>query len=176
MPYAAGRSGYRSGVPAPMPDLLWSPVDADADEVLAAQVGSRYDGAVATGRLCGRCGSSGHGRPWARAGQVDVPVSLARAGRYLVTVVADPGTRAIGVDVEVVDRDWPLDVLLAPGEQAADDLAAAALWVAKEAILKADGFGLDRPPSGVVVADFAGELERPVAPAGYLAALALRRR
>ena len=170
MPYAAHRSGYRSGV-----HLLWSPVDADADEVLVAQVGARYDGTVLTGRLCGRCGSGGHGRPWARAGLLDVPVSLARAGAYLVTVVAEPGTRAIGVDVEMLGRDWPLDVLLAPGERVEDDDAAAALWVAKEAILKADGLGLVRPPSELVVADFDGELTRPDAPAGYLAALALRR-
>jgi len=75
----------------------------------------------------------------------------------------------------MLGRGWPLDVLLAPGERVEDDDAAAALWVAKEAILKADGLGLVRPPSELVVADFDGELTRPDAPAGYLAALALRR-
>lgn len=160
-----------------MPDLRWSPGAAAVDQVLVEHLGDWYPGDITVGRLCPRCASAGHGRPWARCADLDIPVSISRAGEFLVTAVGLPGAAGIGVDVELLDpgRDWPLDLLLAPGESVDSAAAAAGLWVAKEAILKAQGIGLDRPMSELVVADFDGALWEPAGPPGYVVAVALRR-
>ncbi|HET6151615.1 MAG TPA: 4'-phosphopantetheinyl transferase superfamily protein [Marmoricola sp.] len=155
-----------------MISVLWSAAGTDADTVLASQVHAALGGSPATGRLCGQCGSDEHGRPWARADGRDVPVSVSRAGEHLLTVIA-PDAAAVGVDVELIDREFPLDVLLAPGESAATADDAARLWVAKEAILKAQGTGLTRPLDTLVAAAFPGELRCLDAPAGCVAAIAL---
>lgn len=166
---------YGSGVTRPMPDLRWSPATADADAVLVEHVGAHHDGLVRVGRLCPRCGSGSHGRPWARAGGVEVPVSLSRSGAHLVTAVGELGT-AVGVDVEQVapGAGWPLEEMLAPGEAVDSTGAAARLWVAKEAISKVDGVGLARPMSEMAIAGFDGTLWECDAPSGYVAATALR--
>ncbi|MCZ4499089.1 MAG: hypothetical protein JWQ74_1642 [Marmoricola sp.] len=159
--------------------IRWSAATADADAVLTSQLAGLGLGAARTGRLCPRCGASGHGRPWARAGDVEIPVSISRSGPHLVTVVGGTGVTALGVDVEDVQPGpggWPLDTMLAPGEQlSGGPYAEARLWAAKEAVLKADGTGLDRAMVDVLVAAFDGEVTEVAAPPGYVAALALRR-
>lgn len=168
------RTHYGSMVSLSMPDLRWSPAAADANTVLAEQIRAHYDGTVVLGRLCFRCGSATHGRPWARAGVHDVPVSVSRSSAYLVTAVAELGT-CVGVDVEelVPDADWPLEQMLAPGESADDAGAAARLWVTKEAILKAEGVGLTTPMTEIAVVEFDGTIWECEAPPGYIAAAAL---
>lgn len=156
-----------------MPDLRWSSAAADANAVLVQQVQARHDGPVVVGRLCFRCGSATHGRPWARAGGVEVPVSVSRSGEYLVTAIGEVGAD-VGVDLEQVSRDWPLDQMLAPGESVDGADAAARMWVAKEAILKVEGVGLNRQMTEVAIAEFEGTLWECEAPPGYVAAAALR--
>jgi 4'-phosphopantetheinyl transferase len=154
--------------------VTWSAVEASADEVLASAIDSTLGGEqVRTGRLCPTCASSGHGRPWARRGDVDVPVSISRAGGHLVTVVA-PGVEAIGVDVEEIAAIGRVGAsqVLAPGESAPSRIELARIWVAKEAILKAFGVGLATPMSSFRISDFPGRLEPFDAPSGFVAALA----
>jgi len=135
-------------------NLRWSPVTRDADEVLAEQLQVVGFGTPKIGRLCPRCGSSEHGRPWARAGSTDVPVSLSRAGEHMVTIVAGAGVSAVGIDVEVA------------GEK-------AEAWVTKEAIAKAVGLGIGHP--GSAPSEFKGDLRLIDTPDGYVAAIALLR-
>lgn len=177
MPYRWPRPGYRARVHTLGPDVRWSPVSADADAVLRSQLQSRYGVAARVGRLCASCGSSEHGRPWAWAGDHEVPVSVSRSGAHLVTVLGEAGARRIGVDVEFIDqkRTWPIEVMLAEGEVVNGALATARLWARKEAILKCLGVGLDRPMRELRVADFKGDLIDVEAPVGYVAAIALVR-
>jgi 4'-phosphopantetheinyl transferase len=155
-------------------DVFWAASTENADEVLIARIravlGARRS---AVGRLCPRCGSSDHGRPWARYGDDDVPVSLSRSGAHLVTVVA-PGTAPVGVDVEqlaAIARSWPEDVLAA-GETATTVEERTRTWAAKEAILKAEGVGLARAMDQVRIADHADRLTWLEAPTGFVAVLA----
>lgn len=127
---------------------------------------------MATGRLCGRCGSSDHGRPWATYDGREVSVSLARSGSHLVTAVSTGG--AIGVDVESVAEvaaRWQPELVLAPGETASDGLEQARVWARKEAVLKAYGVGLDRPMTSLHLA--AESWADAGAPMGYVAAVAV---
>lgn len=99
------------------------------------------------------------GRPRLSGGPA---VSLAHTGRHGLIALSRAGP--VGVDIEPVRRDLPLDALaaeaLAPDELAAwcrlppaDRPAAfAAAWTAKEAVLKALGLGLTVDPRRVVVA------------------------
>ena len=125
-----------------------------------------------SGRLCPRCGSSRHGRPWLRAYGVAHHVSLSRSGGHLVTVLADA---PVGIDVESVAdvaRGWDPSLVLAPGEDAATDEDRARAWSRKEAVLKQRGTGLAIPMTSVVLADLAdaqwADLD---APPGYVAAV-----
>ncbi|GAA4714415.1 4'-phosphopantetheinyl transferase family protein [Nocardioides conyzicola] len=153
-------------------DVAWHDSARAADDALAAHLGWAYgDGEARTGRLCGRCGSAAHGRPWATYDGRDVAVSLARSGPHLVTAVATDG--AVGVDVESVAEvaaRWQPELVLAPGEVAADALEQARVWARKEAVLKMYGVGLARPMTAVVLGAEAWiDLE---APDGYVAAVA----
>lgn len=114
-----------------------------------------------------------------------VAVSVSRSGPHLLTAVSgDAGAGAIGVDVELVAAvasRWDPGVVLAPGEGAdvgATSEERAAIWVAKEAVLKAWGVGLTRPMTSFRLADLAGsvELTQLPAPPGHAAAIALIRR
>lgn len=155
-------------------DVFWSSATERADDVLVARINALLGpGPVSVGRLCPRCASSEHGRPWARFGDVDVAVSVSRSGQHLVTAIA-PGAGAVGVDVEeiaAIERSWP-DTVLAPGERAETPLDRARMWVAKEAILKVEGTGLSRPMDEVRLADH--DVDWLEAPAGYAAALVVR--
>ena len=154
-------------------DVIWSPSTSVVEDVLIARIRAVLgDGPVVVGRLCPQCGSSDHGRPWARHGKDAIPVSWSRSGVHLVTAVA-PGTASVGVDVEevaAIARAWPDDVL-APDERAETAVERTRVWVAKEAILKAEGVGLARPMDQVRIADHADQLTWLVAPAGFVAAL-----
>lgn len=151
---------------------------------------------VRVGRLCPTCGADDHGRPRVRVEGEPVAVSWSRSGRHLLTAVhrADDVSRgsssvsvSLGVDVERVSDvaarvtpglirhvgDPPLTTseLTGPdsGGRAALDLAR--LWVAKEAILKAEGVGLRRPMTDVPVRDYP---VRPIpARQGFVAAYVL---
>ncbi len=152
-------------------DVRWWPSDRDADAALTTHArAARGAGPVEVGRLCPVCGSAGHGRPWLRYDGTQVHVSLARSGPHLVTVLA--GT-PVGVDVEsvaAVERDWRPELVLAPGEEpGSGSTDAAALWVAKEAVLKYLGTGLATPMTEVQLAAY--EILAIEAPEGYLAAV-----
>ena len=84
----------------------------------------------------------------------------------------------VGVDVESVasvGMAWPVDGALATGEAPASVLDFARLWVAKEAIVKAQGVGLMRPMDQVRLADFEGRVHELPAPDDLVAAVALLR-
>lgn len=151
---------------------------------------------VRVGRLCPTCGADDHGRPRVRVDGEPVAVSWSRSGPHLLTAVhrADDVSRgsssvpvSLGVDVERVAEvaarvtpdlirhvdDPPLTTpeLTGPdsGGRAALDLAR--LWVAKEAILKAEGVGLQHPMTDVAVGDYP---VTPIpAPQGFVAAYVL---
>lgn len=110
-----------------------------------------------------------------------VGVSLSRSGPHLVTAVRSDGA-AIGIDVEDVaevtgrlsrrDVLHPADAAVLETVAVPDRLAYA--WVAKEAILKWAGVGLDRPMTQVPLPEF--DVVGLDAPGGYLAAVCLGRR
>lgn len=153
-------------------------VEEDADAVLRGRVAALLgvtEEQVRIGRSCPRCGSDRHGRPWARAGALEVPVSLTRCGEHLMTAVAPQD--ALGVDLEAVAavaRGWDEELVLHPSERGRraprTDGARAAVWAAKEAVLKMLGSGLARPMSEVALADH--DVIAIPAPAGHVAALA----
>ncbi|WP_104163087.1 4'-phosphopantetheinyl transferase superfamily protein [Cryobacterium sp. N22] len=130
-------------------------------------------------QLCPNCGLPGHGPLRVQLGdEADgsptVHVSLARADGRLALAVTAAGP--VGIDLESVAAlaRAPLDdVLLSAAE--ADAVAAlhpraataavAAVWTAKEAVLKAAGLGLRVDPRDLTIAR-----ETPVAPGGDPAA------
>jgi 4'-phosphopantetheinyl transferase len=144
--------------------VSWHAATTDAALALRIQVAlvvGVEPPAVSVGRLCGRCGSSEHGRPWASHG---VHVSLSRSGPHLLTAVSTTGP--VGVDVEDVvaaERAW-CDV------SEHDDVDAAQAWCRFEAVLKRDGTGLAaRSVDAVAVDATVLDLD---APDGYRAAVA----
>lgn len=154
-------------------------VDEDADQLLRLRVAELLAVPVTdvrVGRSCGRCGSSTHGRPWARATgrSVEVGVSLSRSGPHLLTAVT--ATRTIGVDIEsvtAVDAGWNPRLVLHPSEAPLGRTAVerARLWCRKEAIVKALGEGLDIALPTIRIDEF--EVVDVPAPAGHVAAYAL---
>lgn len=177
------------------PVLRWASAGATTEELVRAHVlAALGPGTVDVGHLCPLCGSSVHGRPWARhappvpdlptrpaTGSVlagassavrEVFVSVSRAAGYAVTALSLRGP--VGVDVEVVadvDRGWDPALVLAPGERAGTPAERAWCWAAKEAGLKRRGTGLTTPMTQVRLAD-EGELHRIPAPDGLVAVLA----
>jgi 4'-phosphopantetheinyl transferase len=159
-------------VPPVRYDVRWHAVGTTSQRALALHAADHLGvtaEAVTSGRLCPRCGSSAHGRPWLRAYGIGHHVSLSRSGSLLVTAMADV---PVGVDVESVAdvaRGWDASLVLAPGEEAATDLDRARAWSRKEAVLKQRGTGLSVPMTSVVLADEPWtDLD---APDGYVAAL-----
>lgn len=177
-------------------DVRWHRVEDERDPLarhVAAVLGVPGD-EVRTGRLCPRCGSSAHGRPWARhPSEPRLFVSLARAGGYAVTAVSL--SAPLGVDVEevaAVARGWSDEVILAQGEQLGTVGAPpvgeeggspdaqgrrslprvrALTWAAKEATLKRTGEGLHTPMTRVRLTEVGG-LHELAAPPGLVAVLA----
>lgn len=94
--------------------------------------------------VCPRCGGA-HGRPVG----VGREVSIAHTGDWSVVAHAPTGIR-IGVDTERLDESRGADVARLLG-LAADPVAALWRWTAVEAVLKADGRGLEVEPAAVRV-------------------------
>jgi 4'-phosphopantetheinyl transferase len=134
------------------------------------------------GVRCRGCGSTDHGKPMLLHPQEDVEFSLSHSGGRVAVAVARGAS--VGVDVEAIAPDGDYsgvaahvlstpekDELLAlPGGERA--IAFVRYWSRKEAVLKATGFGLGVPPSGLTVTspkkparvlDWVGGPERPAA-------------
>jgi 4'-phosphopantetheinyl transferase len=156
---------------APGVTVCWHDALTDADEALRTHVAvvvGVEPGSVDVGRLCGQCGSSEHGRPWAAGG---VHVSLARSGPHLVTAVSASGP--VGVDVASVadvDRAWDDVSSLVGGQTPEDATARAALWCRTEAALKRAGTGFSTTDVGDMAAG--GHVGDLGAPPGFCAAVA----
>ncbi|MGO3507150.1 MAG: 4'-phosphopantetheinyl transferase family protein, partial [Brachybacterium tyrofermentans] len=149
--------------------------DADADADADAGAGAHAAAAIHVGRLCPRCGSAAHGRPWARVAALSTPigVSLSRSGPHLATACRAGGP--IGVDIEeirVVASRWDEALVAHPSERglATTALEQARMWSRKEAVLKARGTGLAVPMAQIVLAEH--EVIDVPAPPGYVAAVA----
>lgn len=153
--------------------VAWGGATATTEGLVRAHVLAVLGpGRVRVGHLCPLCGSSAHGRPWARHAAREVFVSVSRAAGYAVTALSLRGP--LGVDVEVVadvDRGWDPSLVLAPGEHATTPEERAWHWAAKEAVLKQAGTGLATPMTQVRLTD-EGELRRIPAPEGLVAVLA----
>lgn len=167
-----GAADGTRGSSEPDPD---ADADADADAQPGAAADAELGASIRVGRLCPRCGSAAHGRPWARAAALSVPigVSLSRSGPHLATAVraGDP----IGVDIEgirAVASRWDETLVAHPSERgrATSALDQARMWSRKEAVLKALGTGLAVPMAQIVLAEHT-VVDVP-APAGYVAAVA----
>ena len=118
-------------------------------------------------RRCAGCGSSEHGKP-SIAG---VELSLSRSHGVVMAAAGPSGTQ-LGADIERIPADLFAgfdDYVLAPEERTGpgmaeppessphgDVTARIALWVAKEAVLKAAGLGLALDPSTVSLVDASG--------------------
>lgn len=136
-------------------DVTWASAGEPADVVIVQALTALLGpGPVRSGRLCPECGGSDHGNPWAEHSGRRIPVSVARAGGWLLVALA-PGAAAVGVDVAQDPGGW-------------DD-------VAREAVLKADGRGTSEAPAAEVLAAFDGEVHAVPTPFGFQAAVALRR-
>jgi 4'-phosphopantetheinyl transferase len=155
--------------PASTVDVAWH-ASGDADALLRSHVASvvgAEPGEVRVGRLCPRCGSASHGRPWTSH---DVHVSVARSGPHVVTAVASV---PVGVDVEsvgAVDLAWG-DLGLA--RPAASRAERAAVWCRIEAVAKLTGQGLTLPRDDLRLEAY--DVRDLDAPAGFAAAVAVER-
>lgn len=101
---------------------------------LVARMGGVDPDDVVITRLCGKCGSADHGRPYASSPMETSPhVSLSRAGGMVIAAACDAGP--VGIDLEK--------------ERAAGSGGSTTLWVHKEALLKATGLGLSIDPHSI---------------------------
>jgi phosphopantetheinyl transferase len=102
---------------------------------------------VTVRHLCSRCGATDHGRPsvvGADGEQLPLDVSFSRTTGF--AIAAATSESQVGIDVESIariERHSVADVLLHHGELATSTREVARLWVAKEALLKATGDGLN---------------------------------
>lgn len=142
---------------------------------LVAQLAGVDGASVVLSQVCTHCGAADHGALRVHlAGETDarptLHVSLARAAGRLALAVTAAGP--VGVDLEsvtAVARAPLADALLSPAESDAlaglDPRAAeatlAALWTAKEAVLKAAGVGLRVDPRELTIIP-----DRSAAPSG----------
>ena len=156
---------------------------AAARELLAAVTGVPA-GELEITRKCGHCGHPSHGKPsLVRSPETSFSVSHSGA----VGLVAMATGAVVGVDVERLRERARLDALAAKcfsaGEIAAWQDAPAAerlerfvrAWTAKEAYLKATGVGITTKLAEVPVDPRGWSMRALVAPAGYVATLAVDR-
>lgn len=133
-------------------------------------------------RLCATCGATDHGRPVDATGRFHVSIAHAEG---LVVVAAVPRAEAacIGVDAESAPEEDGIDTplselapLFAPGP-----VPSRRRWTEIEAVLKADGRGLQLDPASVRFIGTAASvpdrddvfaLSYPGAPEGYLITVA----
>ena len=104
---------------------------------------------IALTRTCANCGSREHGKP-SLAGIDGVEFSLSHSADLVAIAIAGV---PVGVDVELrsTGTDWAsirFDTF-GDDEWTDDPTALADLWVRKEAVAKATGFGMSRPLSGI---------------------------
>lgn len=125
-------------------------------------------------RCCLICGHPSHGKPRLLAGGWDF--SLSHAGDRVVLAVTDHG--AVGIDVETTDA---LDnignlqgLVLHPDESYFDEVDLLRMWVRKEALLKATGYGLAKPMNSFRIVDrlWGASVRDLDADEGYVAAIA----
>ncbi|HEY8914401.1 4'-phosphopantetheinyl transferase family protein [Lacisediminihabitans sp.] len=143
---------------ASLVDPLTSERFARAHAVLRLVLGSvlKVEPALVSFRrgACPACGGP-HGRP-ELAHPRGLEFTLSRSGSWVAVAVREGA--AIGVDIEVRRPDAGLAPLgrdmLAPGEAVTGDILD--VWVRKEALLKATGFGLSREMSTVALRPQAG--------------------
>ncbi|MEL4503985.1 4'-phosphopantetheinyl transferase superfamily protein [Luteococcus sp. H138] len=116
------------------------------------------------GHACPQCGSGDHGRPVllgcpVLVGSGPVHVSLGRDRSGELAVVALCRDAPVGVDVEAAgaaDFGGFDELVLHPDERATGPwtpVARTAVWVRKEAVLKARGTGLATDPRTITLAD-----------------------
>ena len=154
--------------------VAWHAAASAADDALARHAAAVLGvdaSSVRVGRLCPRCGSDAHGRPWVSGG---VDVSLSRSHGLLVTAVSTGGP--VGVDVESVDdvdAGWDRALVLHADERADTPDERARMWCRKEAILKAAGTGLDVPMPDILAA--CHDVTDLAAPEGFRAAVSVLR-
>jgi 4'-phosphopantetheinyl transferase len=123
-----------------------------ADRLLRRLAAVVHGQAVTVGRLCPRCASPDHGRPYLRGWHGARPAAVSLSRTSGTTVVAMWPQGQVGVDVERVDRFTDpgiAAVLLHADEPAARPADLARTWVRKEALLKASGTGLSVDPRSV---------------------------
>lgn len=112
-------------------------------------------GATGVHRLCGRCGSSDHGRPSVRLAEGPAPhVSWSYAAG--LAAVAWTWVAPVGIDVE-----------------ATDDVRHRADWTLTEAVVKATGEGLTGRPAAAPATEeiWTSRLTLPTSYVGHLAVL-----
>lgn len=128
---------------------------------LVAELDGTTPAYVDLDRTCPRCG--------AQHGPVTTPgrawrCSVAHSGPFAAAaVVAASAATHVGLDLETrCPPDWVdlLSDVLSPDEEApADEEAFLAVWVAKEAVVKATGEGLSRPMSSFSISSTTSGLQ-----------------
>jgi 4'-phosphopantetheinyl transferase len=97
--------------------------------------------------LCPRCGGTDHGRPAVVGTDGEaLPWDVSFSRTPAAAAAAASGDARVGVDIEstvLIERHPVVDALLHPSELAISGRELARLWVAKEALLKATGDGLN---------------------------------
>jgi 4'-phosphopantetheinyl transferase len=154
---ATGETGYMHQLAVAWARLSDCPGLADA--LLRAEVArscGTTTGTVRLARLCPRCGSAAHGKPYVLAWDDTVPphVSISRSDDLAIVAVCRGGP--VGIDVERLDAPTFSgfdDVALHPREHAPTVADRAVTWVRKESLLKATGDGLSVHLDGIRLSD-----------------------